>query len=152
MKKLMMATVLCSLSTFVMAKKYGPAGCGLGSVLFKGKRGTLWNVSAATTNGSSGNQTFGMTSGTSGCKVTAKTKVSQINFIEANKFTLANDIARGQGQTLATLGALYECQDVATMASALKDNYKSIFKAADMSAEAINNNIESVLDAKKACI
>jgi hypothetical protein len=152
MKKLMMAVILSSLSFFVYGKKYGPAGCGLGAVLLKGKRGTMWNLSAATTNGSSGNQTFGMTSGTSGCKVTAKTRVSQINFIEANKFTLANDISRGKGQTLATLGALYECNNVDTMASALKNNYSQIFNEADMSAERINENIGSILESQQACI
>ena len=44
-------------------RKYGIAGCGLGSVLF----GTSGGVFAYTTNSSSGNQVFGITSGTSNC-------------------------------------------------------------------------------------
>src|SRR5947207_15915430 len=41
------------------AAKYGPAGCGLGSLIFDADSG--WTqIFAATTNGTSGNQTFGI--------------------------------------------------------------------------------------------
>ena len=44
------------------------AGCGLGYVLFgHNDNSPIMQVLAATTNGISGNQTFGMTTGTSGC-------------------------------------------------------------------------------------
>ena len=36
-------------------------------MLFKGQRGVATHVVAATTNGTSGNNTFGMTTGTNGC-------------------------------------------------------------------------------------
>src|SRR6186713_935077 len=48
------------------ADGYGPAGCGLGSMIFEPDSG-FTQVFAATTNGTSGNQTFGITSGTSNC-------------------------------------------------------------------------------------
>src|SRR6266545_2071443 len=45
---------------------YGLAGCGLGSMLIGSKPGIV-QIFAATTNGSFGTQTFGITSGTSNC-------------------------------------------------------------------------------------
>ena len=46
---------------------YGPAGCGLGSIVMGSKPGFM-QVFAASTNGCSGSQTFGITTGTSNCK------------------------------------------------------------------------------------
>jgi hypothetical protein len=42
-------------------------GCGLGTIIFEGQKGIAPQVLAVTTNGTSGNQTFGITSGTLGC-------------------------------------------------------------------------------------
>ena len=42
-------------------------GCGLGYIIFKGKDGLVSQTFAATTNGTFGNQTFGISSGTSEC-------------------------------------------------------------------------------------
>ncbi len=43
-------------------------GCGWGTMAFKGQTGTAAKVLAATTNSILGNQTFGISSGTAGCK------------------------------------------------------------------------------------
>ena len=64
MKKLIAVALLAS-SSLAMADQ--DAGCGLGTILFAGKSGVAPKVLAATTNGSYGNQTFGITSGTLGC-------------------------------------------------------------------------------------
>src|SRR5690606_10475644 len=69
MKKLLIAAVIASAPLTAMAAGgHGPAGCGLGTeVVFKNANQWWQHVLAATTNGTSGNQTFGMTSGTLGC-------------------------------------------------------------------------------------
>src|SRR5690606_10953287 len=79
---------------------HGPAGCGLGSILFEGKEGVVFNVLAATFNGSSANQTFGMSTGTLGCEDASTAKVSAVSFIEGNTVAFSNDVARGNGETL----------------------------------------------------
>lgn len=87
-------------------------GCGLGT--------TIWNSGAdgstasqslqATTNGTFGNQTFGITSGTSECKQPSKfvnnEKVRE--FVASNLDNLAKEIAMGRGETLDTLAELME--------------------------------------------
>ena len=47
---------------------YGMAGCGLGSILFGAKPGKI-QILSGTTNGIYGNQTFGISSGTSNCDI-----------------------------------------------------------------------------------
>jgi len=89
---------------------FGTAGCGLGSMLF-GKQPGMIQVLAATTNGSFGTQTFGITSGTSNCTDMSSGPGSAKAFIETNREALAKDIARGQGETISSLSSLAGCQN-----------------------------------------
>ncbi|MDD2849895.1 MAG: DUF3015 family protein, partial [Desulfuromonadaceae bacterium] len=63
-------------------------GCGLGTLLWENKadNSVLLQVLQATTNGTSGNQTFGITSGTSNCQQPSKVVQNEklINFVQAN--------------------------------------------------------------------
>ena len=147
MKKLLIITVL--LSGFnAVAAGYGAAGCGLGAILFEGKNDKVSQVLAATTNGTSGNQTFGITTGTLNCD-TGKLRISRTTFIEANKFALANDIARGEGETLAAVSTLYGCQNVSSVSPTIKADYANIFDSANPKAEAIDARLAGHM---KACI
>ena len=85
-------------------------GCGLGTMLFKNNadNSILLQAFQATTNGIFGNQTFGITTGTSDC-AQPKNFVSneRVNeFILANMDNLAKDIAQGRGETLETFAEL----------------------------------------------
>ncbi len=117
---------------------HGPAGCGLGSMLFAGKEGLVFNVLAATFNGSSGNQTFAMSTGTLGCEDAQQAKVSGPVFIQNNREKLANDIARGQGETLQAYLKLIGA-DTADR-KVLQQNFATLF-AADNDAESIHGQI-----------
>ena len=140
MKKILivMALVISSVS---FAKSHGPAGCGLGSVVLKDQEGLVFNVLAATLNASSGNQTFGMSTGTLGCEDAQTARVSAVSFVEGNKVALSNDIARGNGETLeaylSVVGKVNADREV------LKRNFSSIFAKND--ATAINAKINSLI-------
>ena len=87
-------------------------GCGLGTVLFQGSANdsSLLQAFQATTNGTSGNQTFGISSGTSECKQPEKfAQNERLNeFVYANLDTLAKDIAQGGGESVQTLAELMQ--------------------------------------------
>src|SRR5690348_12703995 len=100
MKLTLVASILL-LSFGAFASPVGPAGCGLGNAVF----GDQNQVLAATTNGTSLNQMFGITSGTSNC-IDSSRSAQMESYINANRVELANDIARGQGETLAGLDNL----------------------------------------------
>lgn len=87
--------------------KSGP-GCGLGYLLFQGQRGIAPQILAATTNGSFGSQTFGMTTGTSGCSqdgIVSREHETAV-YAQATINSLSQEMAQGQGEHLASLGTL----------------------------------------------
>ena len=103
---LLAAAVLCGTS-FAQAQD---AGCGLGSMIIQ-ENTKVMQILAATTNGIAGNQTFGISSGTSNCKsqqMVRNDKAIQY-FTEANQADLSREMAQGQGEKLQTLAALYGC-------------------------------------------
>ena len=110
MKKLVLAIIggaIMSLPSFAVDKQN--TGCGLGYMVFKdSKDSVLTEVLAVTTNGTSGSQTFGITSGTSECKK-PKTYVKNnklFKFVSDNMDQLASDIASGNGEALETVAEL----------------------------------------------
>ena len=129
------------------AGHFGAAGCGLGSQLFKNNDKTS-QVLGGTTNGTSGSQTFGITSGTSNCTddgtVTSQGEIPL--FIEANQVALANDIARGSGETLASLSEILGCSDVKHLGSTLQKSYGQIFTTQNIKE---SNVTSSILDSVK---
>ena len=66
MKRILLGTLFTVVSINAMAEAPGGPNCGWGNMLFEGQRGTPAHFLASTTNGTSGNATFGMTSGTNG--------------------------------------------------------------------------------------
>lgn len=132
--------------------KYGAAGCGLGSMVFGNKPGIV-QVLAATTNGTSASQTFGITSGTSNCDSgsggTASTKV----FVAANRDALVKDIARGSGETIKNVALLNGCADAKAVGVALQKNFKSIFPSSSVSSDGMADAITGTLssDASLKC-
>jgi hypothetical protein len=132
--------------------KYGTAGCGLGSILFGAKPGIV-QIFAATTNGTSANQTFGITSGTSNCVDANGGTASARAFVETNREALAKDIARGSGETLASLSSLAGCGDSKAVGTKLQKNFKKIFPNARATNVAVSESVISTLksDATLAC-
>jgi len=123
-------------------------GCGLGSIVFEGQNGLVSQTSAATTNGTFGNQTFGITSGTSNCEqyktFTYNEKVN--TFVAENMDNLAQDIARGQGEYLNTLAVLMEIPDTQKGAfhSHLQAHFSDIYTSDKVTHSEVVKNIVAV--------
>ncbi|MGI4992444.1 DUF3015 family protein [Halobacteriovorax sp. GFR7] len=141
MKKLLCAALFTVVTSSAMAA-HGPAGCGLGAVIFEGKSGLALNVLAATTNGIFGNQTFAMSTGTLGCEDAKSARVAAVSFVENNMIALSSDIARGEGESLDAYLALVDAP--AANKTSLKQNFDMIF-AENADAQTIHNNIQSIL-------
>ncbi len=109
------------------AGKYGMAGCGLGTMVFEDKPGKI-QILAATTNGTFGSQTFGITTGTSNC-VDSNVREEASLYITVNQEALAKDISRGNGETLAGLSKVLRCNDEAALGATLQRNYQNLFPA-----------------------
>jgi hypothetical protein len=145
MRRLLIAAVFAVLfsASNAFAEAYGAAGCGLGSIAF-GKQPGLIQVLAATTNGTFGTQTFGITSGTSNCQTAPGVAGTRV-FIEGNREALAKDISRGQGETLKNLSSLAGCADSKAVGAVLQKNFSAIFPAATTPSETVADTIVATL-------
>lgn len=126
------------------ARPYGLAGCGLGSLVIDKKGGQIW---AATTNGTAYSQLFGISSGTSNCvESPTSAKADRMDkYIVANKVALADDIARGQGETIQGLAQIMNCSQADSLGSELQSKFSSIFSSHDLAANEITDRIITVV-------
>lgn len=104
-------------------------GCGLGSILIKNQNSTVLQALAATSNATSGNQTFGITSGTSNCsKPNNFVSNDKLNkFVTDNMDELALDISAGKGETLSTVAKLMNVEDTTAFSAKLQANFSNIY-------------------------
>jgi len=118
----------------------GP-GCGLGGEVMKGNSGLVMHLVATFLNGLSSNQTFGMTSGTSGCKADSVilNEKEQEAFVATNLGTLNQEMAQGQGEHVTALASLMGCPAEMTgeFARVSQESYGTVFASADVQAGAV---------------
>lgn len=137
MKRLVMLTALGLTLVFAsngLAAGYGAAGCGWGGKVIK-NNDILSQLGATVLNGFLSNQTFGISSGTSGCGKSGLVLAEneQKVFVENNYEALAKEMAAGEGENLTVLGLLLGCQENQnqTLGSFTQLNYASLFKTND---------------------
>lgn len=130
-----------------LAAQANSAGCGLGSTLFDGQSGLAPNILAATTNGISANQTFGMTSGTLGCNAEDTVTAAADTFLDANMERVARDMATGEGEALDTLATLMgvEAADKAAFYTVSQSNFKAIFSSDDVNSSDVMASLKAVM-------
>ena len=136
--------LLSLVASTALADGYGTAGCGLGSMIFGDEKGIV-QIFAATTNGSSGNQTFGITTGTSNCNDSGGGAESAKAFIETNREAFSKDVARGQGETITNLSALAGCADAQAVGSTLQSSFESIFPTGTAADTQVSSSVIETL-------
>ena len=108
----------------------GP-GCGFGQQIFAGQTGLASHVMAATTNGSSSNQLFGLTFDSLGCDgesvITAA--FQRDVFVAGNFDNIARDAAQGGGEHLESLAVLMQmpAEDAALFYAMTQSRYQELF-------------------------
>lgn len=148
MKKIAIAALVVMAASSSMAAQNNIGSCGWGSKVFEGQSGVVPQVLAVTTNGTSGNQTFGISFGTSGCTqdgvVTSTWKTAM--YIDGNRVALARDAAAGQGESLNVLAEVMgvKAADRALFAATIKANFATVFANDQVAA-----NLKSVLAANE---
>ena len=150
MKSIIAGLALLSASSVAMAGAAGGnTGCGWGNALFKGQSGTANHVLAGITNSTFGNNTFGMTTGTNGCKTSSTLGYGGENAVSAIMDEFSEDAARGEGDALLTVAVLYgiEPSDRNTFAKVIHENFVVIFPNEDVSTDQVIASIEEVMKA-----
>lgn len=124
-------------------------GCGWGSKLMDGQRGIAPQVLAVTTNGTSGNQTFGISSGTSGCSQdgVVRSAWKTAMYIDSNMNKLARDMSRGQGESLIALAGLLGVEQNARpeFYRVTQENFARLFPREGVSSQEVTASLKQVL-------
>jgi len=131
----------------------GP-GCGLGKELWKNFPNAKTKgaqILIATTNGSFGTQTFGISTGTLGCTDDGRWWAEQkaTMFAEMNTDALAQEMAQGNGEHLASMATLLgvpQPQHEAFFAMA-QGRYAALSLTGDMSAAAMVKTLNEGISA-----
>ncbi len=146
MKKVLISIVaIAALSTAGFATVNSQTGCGLGSQIIKDDSSAVMLALQATTNGTLGNQTFGVTSGTSGCKkANLVMNERAAEFVASNMDQLSREIAIGHGESVSTLAELLNVQDKAAFASALQANYNAIYTSEKADMATVLDNVSTI--------
>lgn len=155
MKRLIVILVAAAISLSVVSqasaieRKYGTAGCGLGSMLLGDEPGMV-QILAVILNNIAGNQTFGITSGTLNCEKKANFANNEKldKFVVANLDSLARDIAAGHGESLETMVELIGVSPEQRMDAyaKLQTNFSNIFTYENIEAAEVINNVIAVLN------
>lgn len=155
MKKIIagaLVTVMMSAGA-AFAANQNNTGCGLGTMVFEGSNfsnTTVGQILIVTTNGTSGNQTFGITSGTSNCEQpTNIVKNERLQeFVVANMDSIAKDIATAEGESLDTLSELMEIshEQRPLLYAKLQSNFSSIYTSNDVTAADVIDNIYMIMN------
>ncbi|MBS1963547.1 MAG: DUF3015 family protein [Bdellovibrionales bacterium] len=125
------------------ARNYGMSGCGLGSIWIDKNH---MQIFSSTTN-MMYTQIFAVSSGTSNCVETPTTaKADRMDkYIVVNKLALADDIARGEGETIQGLAQIMNCQGAENLGSALQAKFATIFPSHEVTVNDITDHIITVV-------
>ncbi len=158
MKRFFMVVAVVAVSLVFVGSVFAAAGgqahmntgCGLGTMLFQNNADgkTLLQTFQATTNGIYGNQTFGITTGTSDCQQ-PKNFVSNEQlkeFMVANMDNLARDIAQGRGETLDAFAELMgvPADKRPEFYAQLQSGFTKIFTSSNVQMASVVDNIATV--------
>jgi len=124
-------------------------GCGLGGMAIGEKEGVVWKLVGTFLNGICGNQTFAMSSGTLDCgQDPVVVKYEKMNvFVADNMDTLANDIARGQGESLEALAEIAEIssEKQPRLFAALQQDFEKIYPSTQVTHQEVVNEISRIM-------
>lgn len=149
MKKFLLAAALIGASVSAHAVAPGGPGCGWGNLLFEGKSGTPIHLLATIVNGTSGNATFGMSSGTNGCDTDGALTYGGKSLLAMNGVMeeVAQDMATGHGEALTALSVSMGIpeQDRGHFNQVMHANFASIFPSQDVNANQVMDHITAVM-------
>jgi len=144
LKKTLFVTLMTLTSTAVLAAPNN--GCGLGNLVIKNQDTVVMQSFGATTNGTSGNQTFGITTGTLGCTKPASfvSNEKAKTFIANNMDHLAMDISAGKGESVETLATLLNVKNKEHFKQELQSNFSTIYSSSDVEAAHVIDSIVAI--------
>ncbi|MDA3919313.1 MAG: DUF3015 domain-containing protein [Salinisphaera sp.] len=149
MKKYLLGAALLGASLSAQAVAPGGPGCGWGNLVFEGKSGLPSHLLASLVNGTSGNKTFGMTSGTNGCDTSGTLTYGGKSLLAMNGMLeeVAQDMAVGHGDALTALSVSMGIKpaDRSHFDQVMHQNFAAVFPNQDVTAGQAFDHINNVM-------
>ena len=149
MKKILLGAALLGVSLSASAVAPGGNGCGWGNLVFEGKSGLPVHLLATTVNGTSGNKTFGMTSGTNGCDTSGALTYDGKSLLAMNGMLeeVAQDMAVGHGEALTALSVSMGIKptDRPHFDQVMHQHFADVFTSEDVNAGQVMTHIDAVM-------
>lgn len=119
------------------------SGCGMGYEI--APKQSLVSSSVRSIVNATFSSTIGMTMGTSGCAKHSivKNEAKGIHFAEANMNQLAVEMARGNGEFVASFASVYGCNNAEAFGSMVQSRYESVLPSANTSGVELYNNVKA---------
>lgn len=156
MKKTVIAALLLGSAAGAQATAPGGPGCGWGNLLFEGQSGLPIHLIATLVNGTSGNATFGMTTGTNGCDTSGALSYSGKSLLGMTGVLeeVAMDMATGQGEALTALSVSLgvSSEDRAHFNAVMHQNFSTIFSREDVNAGEVADQISAVMKSDEVLV
>ncbi len=150
MKKILLSSLLLAASSSVLAVAPGGPTCGWGNIVMEGKSGLVNHFLAATTNGTSGNATFGMTFGTVGCSVDGPLTSGGtfIGWFDNILEEYSTDVAQGSGEALQAVAVMMgiDKQDRAHFDQLMHDNFATLFPNQNVTSQEVIDSMVVVME------
>lgn len=149
MKSIVIGAALLVSSSAVLAGAAGGPNCGWGNMLLEGKTGLANHMFALTTNGTSGNATFGMTFGTNGCSVEGPLTYGGESMVWFNGILdeYSTDVALGDGEALEAVAVMIGVQatDRAHFNELMHENFALLFPTTETTGQDVMNSMVAVM-------
>ena len=119
------------------------SGCGFGWQV--AQRQSLISSSTRSLVNATFSNTIAMTLGTSGCAQHSivNNEAKGIHFAEANLNPLTIEMARGNGEFVASFASVFGCQNSAVFGSIVQANYETILPSSKTSGVELYNNVKT---------
>lgn len=145
MKKVLIASVLFFALAGTQVFAGDNIGPGLGRTVLKGKSGKVMELVGTFLNSICGNGTFAISSGTLGYQEGATIGLNSVDlYVAENMDSIANDIAKGNGEYLDTLAHLMKVENKDAFKENLHKNFNKIYTSKDVTSKEVVANIKSV--------
>ncbi len=149
MKRTLLGIAFTAASASSFAVAPGGEDCGWGNMLFEGQSGLGSHLVASITNGTSGNASFGMTSGTNGCTTEGTLTYGGKPMINLGAVMdeFSEDVARGDGEVLAAVAVSLgvAAEDRAHFKQVMHRNFDTLFPRADVTARDVLASMTDIL-------
>lgn len=119
------------------------SGCGMGYEVAP-KQSLVSSSTRSMVNATFSNS-VAMTLGTSGCAKHSivKNDAKGIHFAEANKNQLALEMARGNGEFVASFAGVFGCQNAEAFGTMVQSKYESVLPSNNTSGVELYNNVKA---------